>query len=471
MKTQVTTRYLLSVTVSLMVLCANAWAGQFFFDDFSDGDPKDGSPVNWVPVPGTDSHGYTLTPEGLKVAGAAAADRDGTPYIYRDVSVRVQIKRTSNHTDGNWVSGLCSRWNDGGPGGYWIEVRPPNRFWLGHRNRYVLREAGLPFNVDERELIMRVDTVGDQIKCWCWPADEPMPDEPQITLVEDVVPDGMFVLYAGIGGGQAVYRWAEAATLEVLIVDFNGDGKVDISDLLRLIEHWGQDDPICDIAPPPYGDGVVDVQDLELLMSYWGLPVDDPTLIAHWALDESEGNIAQDSVAKNKGSCDGYVLGNPVWQPTGGAVNGALQFDGVDDCVITGFVLNPAEEAFSASAWINGGAPGQSILSETGYANWLCLDPLTGHLMTELRNPNRSSSSLLSETPIADGEWHRIGFVWDGLYRTLCADGVAVAQDTEEGLKSASNGLYIGTDKAMAPGTYFAGLIDEVRIYNRAVSP
>ena len=105
------------------------------------------------------------------------------------------------------------RWNDGGPGGYWIEVRPLNRFWLGHRDRYVLRSANLPFNVDERELIIRVDAIGDQIKCWCWPADEAMPDEPQLTLVEDVVPDGTFGLYAGTQGGKPFiagwkrFRW------------------------------------------------------------------------------------------------------------------------------------------------------------------------------------------------------------------------------------------------------------------------
>jgi len=321
MKTQVTIRCLLAVTMSMMVLSANARAGQFFYDDFSDGDPTDGSPVNWVPAWGVDATGYTLTPDGLKVAGAGAADRDGTPYIYRDVSFRVQIKRTSNHSDGEWVSGLACRWNDGGPGGYWIEVRPPNRFWLGHRDRYVLCTASLPFNVDEQEFIIRVDMIGDQITCWCWPADEPMPDEPQITLVEDVVPDGQFALYAGKQGGQAIYRWVEAATLEVLVVDFNGDGQVDIGDLLKLIESWGQDDPVCDIAPHPYGDGVVDAQDLELLMSYWGQPAEDPTLVAHWALDDAEGNIARDCVAENRGLCDAYLMGDPVWQPTGGQVD------------------------------------------------------------------------------------------------------------------------------------------------------
>jgi len=49
------------------------------------------------------------------------------------------------------------------------------------------------------------------------------------------------------------------------IVDFNGDGVVDLLDLLVLIEHWGTDEPLCDIAPAPFGDGIVDVQDLEVL--------------------------------------------------------------------------------------------------------------------------------------------------------------------------------------------------------------
>jgi hypothetical protein len=467
MKNQPTTRYLLTVMVSLLVLCANAGAGFYFFDDFSDGDPADGSPVNWVPRWGVDATGYTLTPEGLKVAGAEAADPDGMPYIYRDVSVRAQIKRTSYHSSNDWVSGLVVRWNDGGPGGYWIEVRPPNRFWLGHRDRYVLCTAALPFNVDERELIIRVDIIGDQIKCWCWPADEPMPDEPQLTLIEDVVPDGMFALYAGTQGGQAIYRWAEAVSVEPLSVDFNGDGKVDISDLLRLIESWGQDDPMCDIAPPPFCDGIVDVLDLELLMSHWGQPVDDPTLIAHWAFDERVGSIAFDSAANN----DAFVFGGPVWLPSGGHVDGALQLDGVDDCVITDSILNPAEGVFSVFVWVRIGVPGQVILSQTGGENWLCTDPSEGNLVTELRSAGQDGCSLISQTAVTDGNWHRIGLIWDGSHRTLYVDDVAVAEDTQDGLKGSDSGLYIGSGKGMESGTYWSGLIDDVRIYNRAIRP
>jgi hypothetical protein len=52
-------------------------------------------------------------------------------------------------------------------------------------------------------------------------------------------------------------------------VDFNGDGILDIDDLVILIECWGTDDLLCDIAPIPDGDGIVDIKDLELFMSYW----------------------------------------------------------------------------------------------------------------------------------------------------------------------------------------------------------
>ena len=91
--------------------------------------------------------------------------------------------------------------------------------------------------------------------------------------------------------------------------------------------------------------------------------------------------------------------------------------------------------------------------------------------MTELKSFGRSSVPLLSETVITDGNWHRIGLVWDGSSRTLYVDDVAVAEDTQSNLQGLENGLYIGTGKAMEPGSFWSGLIDDVRIYNRAVRP
>jgi hypothetical protein len=250
------------------------------------------------------------------------------------------------------------------------------------------------------------------------------------------------------------------------IVDFNADGIVDAADMCIMVDHWGEDYSLCDIGPTPLGDGVVDVQDLVALSEYFLKDINDPTLAAHWALDETEGMFVSDSVGDN----DGYALGDPVWQSDGGIVDGALQLDGIDDYVITGAALNPADGPFSVLAWFKGGLPGQVVISQQGAANWLMMD-VEGNLMTELKGTDRSASPLQSQTIISDGQWHRIGFVWDGTNRILYVDDVAVAQETQQDLGGSDSGLYIGCGKDMAPGTYFSGMIDDVRIYNRAVKP
>ncbi len=264
------------------------------------------------------------------------------------------------------------------------------------------------------------------------------------------------------------------------VVDFNGDGIVETNDLLTMIEYWGTGEPVCDIGPMPWGDGIVDVQDLEVLMSYWGqefefLPFD---LLAYWKLDETEGTIAFDSTGEH----DGTLYGEPLWQPEGGIVDGALAFDGTDDYVSTDFVLNPADGPFSVFAWIKEGAPGQVIISQADRTvfnvavpgtTWLSTDPAEGKLMTELLTPGRGGVPIVSETVITDGNWHRIGFVWDGSYRYLYIDGAEVAKDTESfsELESSRGGLYLGAGKNLEPSSFFSGLIDDVRIYNRAVTP
>jgi hypothetical protein len=65
MKSQVIAQCLLSVAVSMIVLCAGAWAGPGFYEDFRDGDPADGSPVNWVPTWGWDAGHRDLLSDGM----------------------------------------------------------------------------------------------------------------------------------------------------------------------------------------------------------------------------------------------------------------------------------------------------------------------------------------------------------------------------------------------------------------------
>jgi hypothetical protein len=269
--------------------------------------------------------------------------------------------------------------------------------------------------------------------------------------------------------GSILYLWSSGRLRQVPIipiVDFNGDGKVDGKEVLTMAEYWGLDNSLCDIGPTPMGDGTVDIQDIIALAGYIGKEVHDPNLLVHWALDEAEGSAANDSVSGE----DAFVMGNPVWQSDGGMVDGALELDGIDDCLIASIGPNPAEGPFSIVAWIKGGAPGQGIISQPAGSDWLAVDA-EGKLITELNVSGQSEAALISQALIADEQWHRVGLMWDGSRRMLSVDGEEVAKDTQDGDGIYGSGLYIGVGKDYAAGTYFSGLIDDVRIYNRVVSP
>jgi hypothetical protein len=258
------------------------------------------------------------------------------------------------------------------------------------------------------------------------------------------------------------------------IFDLNGDSIVDAADMCIVVDNWGTDNKLCDIGPMPWGDGVVDVQDLIVLSEHLfeeNFPVE---LIEYWKLDEAEGDIAYNNIGDN----DGILNGDPTWQPDSGQVAGALEFDGINDYVETGFVLDPAGGAFSAFTWIKGGATGQVIISQsdgngTGEI-WLSADALSGNLMTGLRPPGGRSPTLpmVSDFVITDGQWHHVGIVVTPYgVRSLYADGMRVTFDTQGvSLPSSNGGMYIGADKNPDTTSFFSGLIDDVRIYDVALS-
>ena len=312
-----------------------------------------------------------------------------------------------------------------------------------------------------------VEVYDPQTDTWTKGVDIPM----TMAGMSTSVVDGKIYVIGGTvathPGGNWVFTSAVYANEP--IVDLNGDGIVDSADMCIVVDHWGTDNSLCDIGPMPWGDGVVDVQDLIILSEHLFEDVNDPTLIAHWPLDEAQGVIAYNNASDR----DGTLVNGPVWQPDGGMVGGALQFDGIDDYVKTDPILSVADGKFSVVAWIQAGAPGQVVISAEMGSNWLMLEA-EGKLATELKATGRGAAGPLpSEASITDGTWHRIAFVWDGSYRHLYVDGVEVSGDIEpqSALKGSGGGLYLGVGSHLTPGTFFSGLIDDIRIYNRIVSP
>jgi len=301
-------------------------------------------------------------------------------------------------------------------------------------------------------------------------------DGARLVMADDLPMNADNLHISAAGQIELGIRFAQATGTVVVAnaVDFNGDKMIDSADVCALVDYWQKDEPTYDVAPPPFGDGTVDVRDLIVVADHLFCEIPPVELIAYWGLDEADGGTAYDSVGK----FDGTLNGEPQWQPADGKKDGALGFDGTDDYVSTPFVLDPALGSFSVFAWVKGGVPGQGIMSQEGGTNWLMSDPTDGALRTDLKEPAKEGRGaapagppLISSTVVTDGDWHRVGFVRNGGNRILYVDGMEVASDTAADIESASGGLYFGAGNGLEPASFFSGLIDDIRIYDVALSP
>ncbi len=283
------------------------------------------------------------------------------------------------------------------------------------------------------------------------------------------------VIYA-IGGSHPNPQPTHLAVVEqydtglgVPLPDLNHDEIVNFADFCMLAPYWRLSQSPVDVGPRPFGDDIIDVEDLDVLAEYWLVEILPEELAAYWKLDEAEGGIARDCV----GEYDGVVYGDAQWQSGTGMVAGALSFDGEDDYVETPFILNPADGPCSVLAWVKTDTPAKTIISQTGTSGkkWLAVDS-EGRLMTELQGTGRGAAPLPPGTVITDNQWHQVGFTWDGTYRTLYVDDIEVSKDgSPQAVVGATGDLHIGADRDFTSESFFSGLMDDIRIYNRAVEP
>jgi len=282
--------------------------------------------------------------------------------------------------------------------------------------------------------------------------------------------DGSVLYYTshmpgGFGGAD---MWQASIAPVRRIPDLNEDGIVNFGDFAILGRHWLKVNSAVDISPPPLGDDTIDEKDIIGLAEFW---LEETALVAHWKLDETEGVTACDSAGDN----DAVLNGSPIWQPAGGYLDGALQFDGIGDYLATPEIINPGQTSLSVLAWVKGDQPGRVVLSQLDGNSFgavllgarasdgaLMTDPmLTGILPT-----------LESDSVITDGEWRHVALVFDSFAkcRYLYVDGLEVAHDEHETvMMPATGGLHIGARKDLDSGSFWSGMIDDVRVYDVAL--
>jgi len=201
-------------------------------------------------------------------------------------------------------------------------------------------------------------------------------------------------------------------------------------------------------------------------------------LVGYWSFDEGAGTTARDLSGRgNTGSLHLGTLGNiypaAAWVP--GQVGRALSFDGVDDFVNVGNHASLAPiEVITITAWIKPSNPGghmQSIIANSPAGHqfnyWLFVDASSlGLSAYSVTFPDLIVPGVIPTAHI----WYHVAFTASrgGIMR-IFVNGNQVGSGT------AGTGHWPGgftTIGELRPGRvlHFNGLIDEVRIHNRALS-
>ena len=194
-------------------------------------------------------------------------------------------------------------------------------------------------------------------------------------------------------------------------------------------------------------------------------------LVAHWSFDGREEKTAADSSGSgNEGEVAGATRAD-------GKAGLALQFDGQDDYVNcgNGDSINITDE-LSVSAWVNIASYHEDVyhdvvLSKGVGAYSVFLHRKGGGQINGYVTIGGEQRSLSIHAPEFNG-WHHIAMtVRDGQQRTYY-DGVLQAASTHSGAIGATDrNLLIGYGENFPSQGHFHGMVDEVRIYNRVLSP
>ncbi len=202
--------------------------------------------------------------------------------------------------------------------------------------------------------------------------------------------------------------------------------------------------------------------------------------VGSWPFEEGGGTIAADSSGNNN---NGTLMNGPTW--TTGQVGGALSFDGSDDYVdLAGLGLNNpslyggTNGAMSFAFWVKptrtSGISYDSIARRIGGFHYLAImsdsDRRLRAMVADVINHVNYWPDSNSQLPL--NGWTHVVFVLEGgvgykFYFNGKLD--TSVSESKIGITDYGSDSAIGAQSS-GSSNFFSGLIDEVRIYNRALS-
>ncbi|MHC4595376.1 MAG: LamG-like jellyroll fold domain-containing protein [Planctomycetota bacterium] len=215
-------------------------------------------------------------------------------------------------------------------------------------------------------------------------------------------------------------------------------------------------------------------------------------LVAYWPLDDGGGTTAIDVV----GGHHGTLINGPTWTPPGDFKmgTGALKFDGTNDVAsiqpfdVIGGGITLAAWMKPDSFGINDGRVISKANEWLADDHWWMLSTIASGGDMRLRFRLKTNDGQAVPTLIATsgklviGEWHHWAATWDGTTMRLYSN-------TQEAGSIPKGGTAVATDPTVSvaigsqppdahlPGNeariikYFDGVIDDVAVWNRALTP
>ena len=217
-------------------------------------------------------------------------------------------------------------------------------------------------------------------------------------------------------------------------------------------------------------------------------PVAPPTLLTQGlVLHVDAGNLASYSgsgITWNdiSGSNHGTLTNGPLYNSGNG---GSIVFDGIDDVISFGNILNMGLSSWTISCWVkfDGGTGLMGIIGKTSYRSY------EGRYSIYIDNNNlvaffqpSVSSMIISAplTPYLDNKFHNLTLTINrSSMMYLYVDGVTVGTPVDVSSTSAMNPnssdkFYIGSygsSDGQSPLYFYKGNIGQALVYNRALNP
>lgn len=206
--------------------------------------------------------------------------------------------------------------------------------------------------------------------------------------------------------------------------------------------------------------------------------------VAWWEFNVGVGTVAIDSTSNGN---DGTLKNGPSWVP-GQVTGNALNFNGtINQYVQTDSgisSLGVADQSYTVSAWIRPAVSSETgdivhVSTATDGSGWCLSMLMINSGKVQSNSWNSGPSMVTSTTSLLANTWYHIASVWDSsgsgslkVYVNGASEGsTSQSNYTASGVSDyVTIGAPIASSCSNSTNQGFNGIIDEVRIYDRALS-